>query len=301
MTHKPTLRNAAVSISSVLCLLIVFSSCRRDEVNPTSVKTSDSTTKTLRIATAGYQWDELAINKKTQSDVLSYDATGKIDSVLTYDNNGILLSRIGFTYSANKITLNSPYNDEYDLDNTGKVVYHSTQEIQNGHLITEIERFGYDADNYLNKVTMSSNFDSYVGPVFSEIDYEVSNGNYTKYTLSNTDSGTVTRQYVFTYNTNKTALSPCAFFAPIFSNNTISNIDKYLNYGKASKNLLTGLGYTIRNLDNSVVTGSLNVVTIVNTSGYITSLNLDGNTITGFPSDNLSPLPRGLTFTLAGR
>ena len=300
MTNKPTLHGTITAFLPVLCLLFVFSSCKRDEVNPTTTKSADSvSTNNVQVANAGYVWGELAINKKTESDAIKYDAvTGKIDSVSTYDNNGILISSIGFTYSGNKITLSSPYKDEYDLDNTGKVVYHSTQEVQNGHNITEIERYGYDANNYLNKVTMSSNFDDYIGPVYSEIDYEVTNGNYTKYTLSNTDSGTVTRQYVFTYNTAKKVNSPCAFFAPIFANNTIANIDKYLNYGKASVNLLTGLSYTIRNLDYTVVTGSFNVVTTVNADDYITSLDLEGNTITGFPSDNISPLPRGLSFTL---
>ena len=164
----------------ISAIALTFSSCRRDnEIDPAHpIKTNDSITAgSIHIFGADYAWGELAINKKKESDAIKYDAaTGKIDSVLTYDNNGVLLSSIGFTYNGNKITLNSPYNDEYDMDNTGKVVYHSTQEIQNGHLITEIERFGYDANNYLNKVTMSSNFDSYVGPVYSEIDYEVTNG-----------------------------------------------------------------------------------------------------------------------------
>jgi len=237
--------------------------------------------------------------KKTESDIIKYDATtGKIDSVLTYDNNNNLLSNIIFTYSANKITLNTPYNDEYDFDNTGKVVYHSTQEVQQGHNIMEIQRFSYDANNYLNKVTMSLTFDGTVSPVYSEIDYVVENGNYTKYTLSNTDSGTVTRQYVFTYNTGKTVSSPCSFLAPIFADNTVANIDKYLNYGKASVNLLTGLSYTILNLDKTVSTGSFNVVTNVNSDNYITSLSLSGNDVAGFPSDNLSPLPRSISFNL---
>jgi len=301
MTAKPTLHHIAFSFLLISGIALTFSSCKRDNeidpAHPMIVKDS-TTTNNIRVYGANYVWGELAINKKTESDAIQYNAaTGKIDSVLTYDNNGVLISSIGFIYSGNKITLNSPYNDEYDMDNTGKVVYHSTQEIQNGHLITAIERYGYDANNYLNKVTMSSNFDSYIGPVYSEIDYGVTNGNYTKYTLSNTDSGTVTRQYIFTYNTAKIVKSPCAFFSPIFSNNTVSNIDKYLNYGKASVNLLTGLSYTIRNLDKTVVTGSFNIVTTVNTGGYVTSLNLDGNTITGAPSDNLSPLPRALSFT----
>lgn len=300
MTHKLTLTSLSAVFLPVVCLLFAFSSCKRDAVNPVTTKSADSISiNNLQVTNAGYVWDELAINKKTEADAIKYNAvTGKIDSVLTYDNNNILISRIGFTYSGNKITLNSPYNDEYDLDNTGKVVYHSTQEIQNGHRITEIERYGYDANNYLTKVTMSSNFDDYVGPVFSVIDYEITNGNYTKYTLSNTDSGTITRQYVFSYDLTRKVNSPVAFFAPIFSNNTISNIDKYLDYGKPSVNLLTGLNYTLRNLDHTVVSGSFNVVSTVNANNYITSLNLQGNSIIGFPSDNISPLPRGINFTL---
>lgn len=290
MTAKPKPRLALLCLSTCVCLLIAVSSCKRDD--------SDNVNVSLKPTVVNYSWGELAINKKIESDEISYRSDGKIANVLTRDNNGDTLSNIAFTYSGNKITLNTPYKDEYDLDNTGKVVYHSIQDVQQGITFIEIERYSYDDNNYLNKITLS--LASAGGPetLYSTIDYEVKNGNYTKYTLSNTDSGTVTRQYNFTYNTSRTVNSPAAFFAPVFADNTLSNIDKYLNYGKASVNLLTGLSYIIRNLDRTVSTGSFNVSGNVNSDGYIISYNLVGNDIAAFPSDNLSPLPRSINFTL---
>jgi len=252
----------------------------------------------LKPIAVNYSWGELAINKKTESDELSYNAAGNISNVLTLSNTGDTLSNIAFTYSGNKITLNSPYHDEYDLDNTGKVVYHSLQDIQQGHKIVEIERYSYDDNSYLKKITLSLIFDGDPESLYSTIDYEVTNGNYTKYTLSNTDSGTVTRQYTLSYNTNRMVKSPASLFAPIFANNTLSNIDKYLNYGKASVNLLTGLSYVIKNLDGTTCKGWFSVASNVNSEGYITSLILMGNDIADFPSDNLSPLPRSVSFDL---
>ena len=272
----------------IICLITVFSSCKKgDPLKPGAE---------LTVTNADYQWGDLAINKKAESDVIRYNASGNIDSVFTYDANKKLLRSVAFTYDGNKITLNSDLKDQYELDNAGRVIYHSTAGVQHGNNIVSIERFTYDADGYLNKVTMSSNFDSYVGPVFSVINYEVKNGNYVKFALSNVDSGTVTRQYDFSYNTSKTVNSPCSFFAPIFANDTYSNIDKYLNYGRASQNLLTGVGYYITNLDKTVTKGSFNVVTKLNSDNYISELDLVGNNLTSFPSDNISPLPRSIKF-----
>jgi hypothetical protein len=286
----PKPRPALLCLPAFLCLLIFITSCKRDD--------TDKITVDLKPVTASYNWGELAINKKIQSDNISYNSAGKISNVLTLGSRGDTLSNITFTYTDNKITLNSGYNDEYDLDNTGKVVYHSTQEVQQGHNIVEIERYSYDDNDYLKKITLSLTFDGGPESLYSTIDYEVANGNYTKYTLSNTDSGTVTRQYAFTYNTNRKVTSPASFFVPVFANNTLSNIDKYLNYGRASVNLLSGITYSIRNLDKTVSTGSFNVLSTVNSDGYVTSLNLAGNSIAGFPSDNLSPLPKSVSFTL---
>ncbi len=290
MATQPKPHCALLCLSVISCLLISFSSCKQDNTNQPIV--------TLKLSNAAYNWGELAINKKIQSDEVKYNAAGNVDGVITTDNNGNILSNITFTYSGNKITLNTQYNDEYDLDNSGKVVYHSLSDVQQGHNIVEIERYSYDDNNYLKKITMSLTFDGAPETFYSEINYVVQNGNYTKYTLSNTDSGTVTRQYVFTYNTGKKVNSPVSFFAPIFANDSQSNIDKYLNYGKSSANLLTGVGYSILNEDKTISTGTLNVASSVNTDGYITSLNLVGNDIAGFPTDNLSPLPRSINFTL---
>jgi hypothetical protein len=296
MTSKPYMLSSRLLFMFIAFLCISFYSCKKD-----NQKNEDPTpSSTLqKISNASYSWGELSINKKVESDSVNHDAvTGNIKNVVTYDSDGNLLSNIAFTYSNNKITLNTQYADEYDLDNSGRVVYHSSSEIQQGHNIVSIERYAYDTNGYLNKVTMSLTFDGNVSPVFSTIDYEVSNGNYTKYTLSNTDSGTVTRQYVFSYNLNKKVNSSGSLFAPIFANDTYSNVDKYLNYGKSSVNLLTGMNYTLRNLDKTVVTGSFNVLSTLNSNGYIISLTLAGNDIPGFPSDNISPLPRSVTFGL---
>ncbi len=290
MITKPKSHRALLYLSVFSCLLISFSSCRRDNTNQPTV--------TLKLSNAAYDWGDLSINKKIESDEVKYNASGNIERVITTDDNGNTLNNIQFTYSGSKITLNTKYNDEYDLDNSGKVVYHSLSDVQHGDNIVEIERYSYDSNDYLNKITLSLTFDGGPETFYSEIDYVVQNGNYTKYTLSNTDSGTVTRQYLFTYNTTKKVNSPVSLFAPIFANDSQSNIDKYLNYGKPSVNLLTAVNYTILNEDKTISTGTLSVASNVNTDGYITSLNLVGNNIAGFPSDNLSPLPRSINFTL---
>jgi hypothetical protein len=269
---------------------IALSSCKKNDTASPQV--------VLTVSKANYSWGELAINKKIESDVIKYNANGSIDNVITYDASGQIIRNITFSYKVDTITLNTLFKDKYQVDAAGRIVFHSTEEIQNGHDIVSIERFAYDAAGYLNKVTMSSNFDSYVGPVYSTINYVVKNGNYTKFALSNSDDGTVTRQYNFSYNTAKKVNSPCSFFSPIFANNTNSNIDKYLNYGRASANLLTGVSYYLTNSDKTVSTGSFNAVTEVNSDNYVTSLKLTGNTITSFPSDNISPLPRSVSFDL---
>ena len=253
---------------------------------------------TLKVYSANYNWGEFSLGKKVESDVIKYTAAGKIDSVITVDANGRLIRSVRFTYGDHKITLNTLNNDEYDLDNEGRVVYHSDSDTQQGIYFVNIQRYGYDANGYLNKATMSLNANGQVGPVFSTMDYEVENGNYTKFTLQDADSTIATRQYTFTYNLSKKVNSPCAFFSPVLANEAYSNIDKYLNYGKASVNLLTGINYSIKNLNSSISKGSLQVVTNINSNSYITSLALVGNTIPGFGSDEISPLPRSVSFTL---
>jgi len=290
MIIKPKPHRALLCLLIFSCLLISFSSCKRDN--------TDQPTPTLKLSNAAYNWGDLSISRKIQSDEVTYNAAGNIDKVTTTDDNGNTISNIQFTYSGNKITLNTTYNDEYDLDNSGKVVYHSLRDVQKGHNIVEIERYSYDNNDYLNKITLSLTFDGGPETFYSQIDYVVENGNYIKYTLSNTDGGNVTRQYVFTYNTSRKVNNPVSLFSPIFANNSQSNIDKYLNYGKGSVNLLTGVKYAILNEDKTVSTGILNVASSVNREGYITSFNLVGSDISGFPTDNISPLPRSINFTL---
>lgn len=254
---------------------------------------------TQNIFKVNYSWGELAINKRIESDVIFYNTNSSIDSVNTFDADKLKIRSIAFSYTADTIKLNTSYNDKYNLDATGRVIYHSTEEVQNGYNIVSIERFTYDAAGYLNKVTMSSIFDHGAETVFSVINYEVNNGNYVKFALSNINDGTITRAYNFTYNTAKKVKSPVSFFSPIFANNTASNIDKYLNYGKPSANLPTGLSYYLTNLDGTISTGTFNIVATVNNNNYISSLQLVGNNIAKFPSDNVSPLPRSMSFEFA--
>jgi hypothetical protein len=277
------------------CLAITFAaialtSCKKDN-------NASPSTAILTVNNVSYQWGELAINKKYVSDSIKYNSAGKIDSVISYDENGIATSRIGFTYSGSEISLNSPVKDKYTLDSEGRVIMHTIEEAQQGTDFIHTERFSYDPNGYLSKVTMSLNIVGNPETTFSVINYEVKNGNYTKYALSNTADGAITRQYNFGYNTAVKINSPVSLFAPIFSNNTISNIDKYLNYGKNSVNLLSSVNYSMINLDKTTSTGTLTAEASVNSDKYLTQLNLNGATITSFPSDNISPLPRSIKFS----
>jgi hypothetical protein len=293
----PTLFMKQAVLSGIkTCLAIAFAvtlitSCKKDNNAPAN-------TTPLSVSQVNYQWGDLAINKKYVSDVVKYTSDGKIDSVISFDDKGTATERIGFTYNGANLTLSTDLKDAYKLDNAGRVVYHSTEEVQNGQNIISIENFSYDANGYLNKVTMSNGFINNDISTFSVINYEVKNGNYFKYTLSNTDGGLVTRQYTFNYNTAVKVKSPVAFFAPIFAGNTTSNIDKYLNYGKASANLLSSVDYVITNLDKTISKGTFKADAKINSENYITELTLNGASLTAFPSDNLSPLPRSMQFTL---
>ncbi|MDB5151237.1 MAG: hypothetical protein JWQ57_5257, partial [Mucilaginibacter sp.] len=165
------------------CLAITFvavliSSCKKDNDVVTNATP-------LSISKVNYQWGDLAINKKYVSDVVKYTGDGKIDSVLSFDDKGTITQRIGFTYAGANLTLSTDLKDVYKLDNTGRVVYHSTEEVQHGNNIMSIENFSYDENGYLNKVTMSTGFSGTIS-IYSVINYEVKNGNYSKYTLSYT-------------------------------------------------------------------------------------------------------------------
>ena len=290
MPTKATI--ALISKPLIACLFITFtfSSCKKDNQDPVDVIP-------LKVSSATYQWGELAINKKEGYDVVKYNpGTGKIDSVIATGPTGSVPVTVVFSYAGNKLSLNTAFQDEYELDNNGRVITHITHEVQHGNEIASIQRYTYDANGYLNKVTMSSNFNSTVGIPFSEINYTVKNGNYTRFALSNIADGKVTREYNFDYNTSRTAYSPASLFAPGFANNTLSNIDKYLNFGKGSKNLLKAVNYRVINLDNTLVIGSFDAAVQVNAANYLTGLSLSGTAISGMPSDNLSPLPRRVSF-----
>ncbi|MHB8206450.1 hypothetical protein [Mucilaginibacter sp.] len=294
MTIKPISHQTSTFFTLFFCALTIFTSCKKgQQITPSNA--------VLKVSGADYVWGDLSINRTTGSDAIKYNANGNLDSVVSYDANGHRTGSIILTYSGNKITLNTVYDDTYELDAAGRVINHSSQQIQNGYNFISTENFTYDANGYLNKVTMAENANllgvSSGTTIYSVINYEVQNGNYIKFTLSNTIGDTVTRQYNFTYNSSVKINGSYALFAPTFSNNTTSNIDKYLNYGKTSVNLLTGINYTIVNLDNSVSTGLFNVVTKLNDANYLTQLSLTGNDSAGFPSDNISPLPRSIKFS----
>lgn len=275
---------------AIACAAVLISSCKKDD-------SAVNNTTPLSISKVNYQWGDLAINKKYVSDVVKYTSDGKIDSVISFDDKGAAIQRIGFTYAGANLTLNTDVKDTYQLDNAGRVVYHRTEEVQNGNNISSAESFSYDENGFLKKVTMSTGFDNNLS-IYSVINYEIKNGNYSKYTLSNTDGGLITRQYTFNYNTAVKVVSPVALFAPIFAGNTTSNVDKYLNYGKGSGNLLSSVDYVISNLDKTTSKGSFKALSKINKENYITELTLDGVSLTAFPSDNLSPLPRSMQFTL---
>ncbi|MBE9586775.1 hypothetical protein IM792_20160 [Mucilaginibacter sp. JRF] len=289
---KPNTRLKHFGKAICLLTLIAFSSCKKDN----NAGIDETTEPTLKISSATYEWGELAINKKDQVDSIAYNSDGKIQSVLNYDIDRSVSTNVGFSYQNNQFTLDSRYNDTYEVDALGRVTTHKTYEVQNGYDIIHIQRFTYDENGYLNKVIILINFDGKEGEPYSTINYEVVNGNYTKFALVNTD-GTVTRQYVLKYNTSKKVYNPGALFAPIFAANTTVNIDKYLNYGKASVNLLTGVDFTIKALNNTVTSGSFTAVTETDADNYLTSLQLTGDQIQDFPSDNLSPLPRSIKFS----
>jgi hypothetical protein len=134
------------------------------------------------------------------------------------------------------------------------------------------------------------------GTLFSTIGYKVVNGNYTSFVLSNTSDGKITREYDFTYGTAK-ANSPISLFTAVFGDNTYVAIEKYLNFGKQSVNVISGINYTIGNEDGTVSTGTLPATSQVDTNGNLTNLDLTSGAYIGeSPLDNLSPLPRSVRF-----
>lgn len=257
-------------------------SCKKDSNNTSNGKVD-------AIAKVDYEWGDQSISRQSFSDVIKYNNAGKIDTIITGANPGVA---VAFTYQGNKIILNTAYNDTYELDSQGRVSLHTSTDIDNGSMVHH-ERYNYDSNGYLNNVVLG--FDN---TVYSTIFYEVKDGNYTKYALTNTLDNKVTRQYDFVYSKTKVNTA-FALVTPVFSNNTYSTIEKYLNFGKQSVNMISGINYRIINLDNSIKTGSLTVETSFGANKNITGFRLLGDAITGMPSDNLSPLPRSANFELS--
>lgn len=278
--HK-YLKSTGTALAFTFLGLLLITSCKKDS-------TGASNGKVEAIAKVDYEWGDQSINRKSFSDIIQYNSAGKIDNIVT----GAAGTTVAFTYQGNKISLNTAYSDIYELDNQGRVSLHTSTDIDNGNVI-HTERYNYDSNGYLNNIVLSVG-----GTVYSTIFYQVKNGNYTKYALTNKVDSKVTRQYDFAYSHTKVNTA-FALVTPVFSNNTYSTVEKYLNFGKQSVNMISSINYRIINLDNSIKTGTLTVQTNFGTNKNITGFKLLGDAITGMPSDNLSPLPRSANFELA--
>jgi hypothetical protein len=193
------------------------------------------------------------------------------------------------------VILNTNAKDVYTVDSQGRVVLHDSKYLEpNGDTVSYEEQYHYDGDGYLSKVVLTGSF-IYGHYIYGVISYTVQSGNYTSYTLADTAGNNVTRKYTFQYNSTPVN-SSFGFYSPIFANNTFVAIEKYLNFGKQSANQLVAVNYQITDLDNSVQSGALTVNSSFDINGNITRLSLTGAAITGTPSDNLSPLPRMVSF-----
>lgn len=273
-------------LSLAFCSLLIIS-CKSDQVEPEELSPAS-------IQNVSYQWGELSINRKNINDIIKYNEKGKIETLLSTDDKNILTT-IDFDYQGNKIFLNTAFNDSYELDNKRRVILHTSSQVQQGITLVNTEKYSYDNAGYLAKIDLASN-----NFIYSVINYEVNNGNYQKFSLSNPKDGNVTRQYIFSYNNTK-VISSFSLFTALFANNTHSAIEKYLNFGKQSVNQLSSIDYKVINLNGDLKSGSLNVVSHLDGAHNITKVELIGNEIQGMPSDNLSPLPRTVSFVLNQR
>jgi hypothetical protein len=260
-------------------------SCKNDNVSPEA-------TAALSLKTASYSWGDLSISRTINNDVIHYNSAGQPDTIVSTDGNSAV-STIVLSYSGNKITLNTPYKESFTLDAQGRVLSHSNNTDPSGaEYLNETQEYEYDAGGYLHKVSLKVGNREY-----SVITYQIKNGNYISYKLSSPDGSDITRQYNFSYSSKK-VFSSAALFTAIFANNTRTGVEKYLNFGKQSVNLLREVDYTIINLDKSVQRGTLSVISQVDDKNNLLHLSLSGGGINGMPSDNLSPLPRSVSFVL---
>lgn len=273
-------------LSLAFCSLLVVS-CKSDRVEPEELFPAS-------IKNADYQWGELSINRKSVKDSIKYNEAGKIETLITIDERNISKT-IDFDYQGNKILLNTSFKDSYELDAKGRVVLHTSSEVQQGMTFVHTEKYSYDNSGYLVKMDLAVN-----NLIYSVINYDVNNGNYQKFSVSNPTDGKVSRQYVFSYNTTKVT-SSFSMFTAIFANNTYSAVEKYLNFGKQSVNQLSSVDYSILNLNGEISRGTLNVVSNLDAANNTIKFELIGSEIKGMPSDNLSPLPRAASFVLNQR
>lgn len=281
---RNSLQKIELSLLSLTFCALLTISCKSDQVEPEKLSPTS-------IQSVSYQWGELSINRKNVNDIIKYDEKGKMAALLTTDDKNISTT-IDFDYQGNKIFLNTASNDSYELDDKGRVVLHTSSQVQHGMTFVNTEKYSYDNAGYLVKIDLASN-----NLIYSVVTYDVNNGNYQKFSLSNPKDGKVTRQYVFSYNNTKVA-SSFSMFTAIFANNTYSAIEKYLNFGKQSANQLSSVDYSIMNLNGDLKRGTFNVVSHLDGAHNIIKFELIGNEIGGMPSDNLSPLPRTVSLKL---
>src|SRR5665213_3374928 len=95
-------------------------SCGKTALDPNKLSEK---TPLHSIDTVKYQWDDLSTDRGATSDIITYDNAGKIGGV-TSTNVAGLPATILFTYQGNKVTLNTAFKDEYDLDAAGRVILH---------------------------------------------------------------------------------------------------------------------------------------------------------------------------------
>jgi hypothetical protein len=295
MTINPKpIKTVRLLVALLMLSMAFITACKK--LGEAPVKSTDATAAARPLDSVTYLWGDLSGTRRNDLDMISYTSDGKIATVLNNYDGGYQLNKITFTYQDNKIILNTNASDVYTLDVQNRVSLHDSKYIEpNGDTVSYEEQYHYDDNGYLSKVLLTGSF-IYGKFTYGEISYAVQNGNYTSFTLADTTGKNVTRKYTFSYN--KVAVnSAFSFYSPIFANNTFTAIEKYLNFGKQSVNQITAIGYLITNVDNATQTGIFAVNTTVDKGGNIKQMTLTGPAITGQPADNLSPLPRQLSFT----
>jgi len=285
---------ASLVVALLMLSAAIITSCTKSGLSPK--KALDATTTPPKaLDSVTYFWGDMSGTRQNDLDIIKYTSDGKIASVVNTEG-GYQVSDANFTYQGDKIILSTNAKDVYTLDSQGRVSLHDSKYVEtNGDTVSYEEQYHYDGNGYLSKVLLTGSF-IYGKYVYGEISYAVQNGNYTSYTLSDTTGNNVTRKYTFTYN-NTPVNSAFSFYSPIFANNTFTAIEKYLNFGKQSANQITSIDYVITKVDNSSQSGTFTVNSTFDANGNITNLSLAGPAITGQPADNLSPLPRQVSFT----